>query len=169
MFTSTSHGLIWSYANRENQKRASPVFRLKDVQIFIAYDAHKSFPIFQMDVKTDFLNGPLKEEVYVSQLDGFVDLVHKDRVYRLRKAIYGLKHAPTWYDELSEFLVSKGLHIHQSPKGIFINQAKFALDILKKHGVENYDSIGIPVTTKPMLDAVLSGIPIDHKKYHRMI
>ncbi|GJZ17926.1 retrovirus-related pol polyprotein from transposon TNT 1-94 [Tanacetum coccineum] len=61
-----------------------------------------------MDVKTDFLNGPLKEEVYVSQPDGFVDPDHLEKVYRLRKALYGLKQAPrAWYDELSNHLMSK--------------------------------------------------------------
>nr|GEZ60335.1 hypothetical protein [Tanacetum cinerariifolium] len=87
----------------------APVARLEAVQIFIAYAAHKSFPIFQMDVKTSFLNGPLKEEVYVAQPDGFVDPDHPEKVYRLRKALYGLKQAPkAWYDELSKFLISKG-------------------------------------------------------------
>nr|GFA44235.1 retrovirus-related Pol polyprotein from transposon TNT 1-94 [Tanacetum cinerariifolium] len=62
-----------------------------------------------MDVKTTFLYGPLKEEVYVNQPDGFVDPYHPDKVYRLKKALYGLKQAPrAWYDELSTFLVSKG-------------------------------------------------------------
>ncbi|GJT97880.1 integrase, catalytic region, zinc finger, CCHC-type containing protein [Tanacetum coccineum] len=62
-----------------------------------------------MDVKTAFLNGPLKEEVYVAQPDGFVDPDHPDKVYHLRKALYGLKQAPrAWYDELSKFLISKG-------------------------------------------------------------
>nr|GEV40335.1 Gag-Pol polyprotein [Tanacetum cinerariifolium] len=62
-----------------------------------------------MDVKTAFLNSPLKEEVYVAQPDGFVDLDHPENVYRLRKALYGLKQAPReWYDELSKFLTSKG-------------------------------------------------------------
>nr|GEZ78004.1 retrovirus-related Pol polyprotein from transposon TNT 1-94 [Tanacetum cinerariifolium] len=79
------------------------------VRIFVAYAAHKSFPIYQMDVKTTFLNGPLKEEVYVAQPDGFVDLDHPEKVYRLRKALYGLKQAPkAWYNELSKFLTSKG-------------------------------------------------------------
>ncbi|GJX96136.1 retrovirus-related pol polyprotein from transposon TNT 1-94 [Tanacetum coccineum] len=79
------------------------------VRIFVAYAAHKSFPIYQMDVKTAFLNGPLKEEVYVAQPDGFIDPDHPDKVYRLRKALYGLKQAPrAWYDELSKFLISKG-------------------------------------------------------------
>nr|GEX66276.1 reverse transcriptase domain-containing protein [Tanacetum cinerariifolium] len=71
--------------------------------------AHKSFPIYQMDVKTTFLNGPLKGEVYVAQPDGFVDPDHPEKVYRLRKALYGLKQAPrAWYDELSKSLTSKG-------------------------------------------------------------
>ncbi|GJU45564.1 retrovirus-related pol polyprotein from transposon TNT 1-94 [Tanacetum coccineum] len=76
------------------------VARLEAVRIFIAYTAYKSFPIYQMDVKTAFLNGLLKEEVYVAQ---------PDKVYRLRKALYGLKQASrAWYDELSNFLISKG-------------------------------------------------------------
>ncbi|GJR52970.1 retrovirus-related pol polyprotein from transposon TNT 1-94 [Tanacetum coccineum] len=69
----------------------APVARLEAVRIFVAYAAHKSFPIYQMDVKTTFLNGPLKEEVYVAQPDGFVDPDHPEKVYRLRKALYGLK------------------------------------------------------------------------------
>ncbi|GJV12937.1 gag-pol polyprotein [Tanacetum coccineum] len=68
----------------------APFARLEAVRIFVAYAAHKSFLIYQMDVKTAFLNGPLKEEVYVAQPDGFVDPDHPDKVYRLRKALYGL-------------------------------------------------------------------------------
>ncbi|GJZ77336.1 retrovirus-related pol polyprotein from transposon TNT 1-94 [Tanacetum coccineum] len=68
----------------------APVARLEAVRIFVAYAAHKSFPIYQMDVKTTFLNGPLKEEVYVAQPDGFVDLDHLEKVYLLRKDLYGL-------------------------------------------------------------------------------
>nr|GFB36756.1 Gag-Pol polyprotein [Tanacetum cinerariifolium] len=99
-----------------------------------------------MDVKTAFVNGPLKEEVYVAQLDGFVDPDHPEKVYRLRKALYGLKQAPrAWYDELLKFLTSKGftkgLQIHQSPRGIFINQVKYALEILHKYGMEKGQSI----------------------------
>nr|GEZ88010.1 retrovirus-related Pol polyprotein from transposon TNT 1-94 [Tanacetum cinerariifolium] len=85
------------------------VARLEAVQIFTAYAAYKLFPIFQMDMKTAFLNGLLKEEVYVAQPDGFVGPDHPEKVYRLRKALYELKQAPrAWYDELSKFLTSKG-------------------------------------------------------------
>ncbi|GJW78836.1 putative ribonuclease H-like domain-containing protein [Tanacetum coccineum] len=163
------------YAQEEGidfEESFAPVARLEAVRIFVAYVAHKSFPIYQMDVKTAFLNGPLKEEVYVAQPDGFVDPDHPEKVYRLRKALYGLKQAPrAWYDELSNFLISKGftkgLQIHQSPRGIFINQAKYTLEILKKHGMEKGQSIGTPMATKPKLDADLSGEPVDQTDYPR--
>ncbi|GJR86630.1 retrovirus-related pol polyprotein from transposon TNT 1-94 [Tanacetum coccineum] len=175
---------------------------LEAVRIFITYAAHKSFLVYQMDVKTTFLNGPLKEEVYVAQPDEFIDPNHPEKVYRLRKALYGLKQAPrAWYDELSTFLCPKaslkvpltllylredtgrtfylckfmsmtsslGLQIHQSPRGIFINQAKYTLEILKKHGMDNSECIGTPLATKPKLDADLSGKPIDQTDYHSKI
>nr|GEY76469.1 hypothetical protein [Tanacetum cinerariifolium] len=100
------------YAQKEGfyfEKSFAPVAHLEAVRLFIAYAAHKSFTVYQMDVKTTFLYGPLKEEVYVNQPDGFVDPYHPNKVYRLKKELYGLKQAPkAWYDELSKFLVSKG-------------------------------------------------------------
>nr|GEW45636.1 hypothetical protein [Tanacetum cinerariifolium] len=152
----------------------APIARLEAARIFIAYAEHKCFPIYQMDVKTAFLNGQLKEEVYVAQPDGFVDPDHPEKVYRLRKALYGLKQAPrAWYEELSKFLTSKGftkgLQIHQSPRGIFINQAKYTLEILHKHGIDKGQSIGTPMATKPKLDADLSGNPVDQTDYYSKI
>nr|GEW00822.1 reverse transcriptase domain-containing protein [Tanacetum cinerariifolium] len=119
------------------------------------------FDRLQIGVKTTFLNGPLKEEVYVTQPDGFVDPDHLEKVYRVRKVLYGLKQAPrAWYDELSKFLTSKGftkgLQIHQSLCGIFINQAKYTLEILHKHGMDKGQSIGTPMAMKPKLDTDLS-------------
>ncbi|GJY97973.1 ribonuclease H-like domain-containing protein [Tanacetum coccineum] len=100
----------------------APVACLEAVRIFVAHAAHKSFPIYQMDVKTTFLNGPLKEEVYVSQPEGFVDPDHPEKFYRLRKALYGLKQAPracrfemSLMGEMEFFL---GLQIHQSPRDL---------------------------------------------------
>ncbi|GJT60892.1 retrovirus-related pol polyprotein from transposon TNT 1-94 [Tanacetum coccineum] len=72
----------------------APVARLEVVRLFVVYDAHKSFPVYQIDVKTTFLNGPLKEDVYVNEPDGFVDPHHPDKVYHLKKALYRLKQAP---------------------------------------------------------------------------
>ncbi|GKB91582.1 retrovirus-related pol polyprotein from transposon TNT 1-94 [Tanacetum coccineum] len=89
--------VIRNYAQEEGidfEESFAPVARLEAVRIFVAYAAHKSFPIYQMDVKTAFLNGPPKEEVYVAQPEGFVDPDHPEKVYLLRKALYGLKQAP---------------------------------------------------------------------------
>nr|GEZ98980.1 hypothetical protein [Tanacetum cinerariifolium] len=77
------------------------VVRIEAIRIFLAYSAHKSFSVFQMDVKTTFLHGSLKEVVYVCQPKGFIDADHTSHVYKLKKALYGLKQAPmAWYDEL---------------------------------------------------------------------
>ncbi|GKD36270.1 retrovirus-related pol polyprotein from transposon TNT 1-94, partial [Tanacetum coccineum] len=87
----------------------APVARLEAIRIFIANAASKNMTVYQMDVKTAFLNGELKEEVYVHQLEGFVDPERPHHVYRLKKALYGLKQAPrAWYDTLSKFLLAQG-------------------------------------------------------------
>nr|GFB14570.1 retrovirus-related Pol polyprotein from transposon TNT 1-94 [Tanacetum cinerariifolium] len=84
----------------------APVARIEAIRIFISNAASRNMAVYQMDVKTTFLNGELKEEVYVSQPEGFVDPDHLTHVYRLKKALYGLKPAPrAWYDTLSRFLL----------------------------------------------------------------
>nr|GEX57358.1 retrovirus-related Pol polyprotein from transposon TNT 1-94 [Tanacetum cinerariifolium] len=85
----------------------APAARLKDIRIFIELAAHMNMIVYQMDVKTAFLNSILYEEVYVSQPDGFVDAKNLNHVYKLKTALYGLKQAPrAWYDLLSLFLLS---------------------------------------------------------------
>nr|GFB14789.1 retrovirus-related Pol polyprotein from transposon TNT 1-94 [Tanacetum cinerariifolium] len=152
-----SHLVAKGYAQKERvdfKESFAPVARLEAVRLFIAYAAHKSFTVNQMDVKTTFLYGPLKEEVYVNQPDGFVDPYHPDKVYRLKKALYGLKQA-------SRASKVKG-------RGIFINQAKYALEILIKHGMTSCDSVGTLMATKH-LDANLRGTLVDQTKYRSMI
>ncbi|GJR22241.1 retrovirus-related pol polyprotein from transposon TNT 1-94 [Tanacetum coccineum] len=145
--------------------------------------------VYQMDVKTAFLNGILREEVYVSQPDGFVDQDNPNHVYKLKKALYGLKQAPrAWYDLLSKFLLSqefsKGtvdptlfirrqgkdiLLISKSPRGIFINQSKYALESLKKYGMESSDPVDTPMVEKFKLDEDTQGKVVDPTHYRGMV
>ncbi|KAI3706885.1 hypothetical protein L6452_24932 [Arctium lappa] len=93
--------------------------------MFLAYAAHKNFTVFQMDVKTAFLNGILKKEVYVSQPEGFVNQEKPNHVYILDKALYGLKQAPrAWYDVLSNFLVKSGFSKGTVDTTLFIKKEK---------------------------------------------
>nr|GEV96182.1 hypothetical protein [Tanacetum cinerariifolium] len=186
---SSSHNILNSNVSTFNQPKISKYRWTKDHPLEqvrgnpsrpvqtrrqLATDLEMCMYSLTMDVQTAFLNGPLKEDVYVAQPDEFVDPDHPEKVYRLRKALYGLKQAPrVWYDELLKFLTSKGftkgLQIYQSPQGIFINQAKYTLKILHKHGMDKGQSIGTPIATKPKLDADLSGNPIDQTDYRSKI
>ncbi|GJT74454.1 retrovirus-related pol polyprotein from transposon TNT 1-94 [Tanacetum coccineum] len=165
------------------------VARLEAIRIFLAFAAHMSMVVYQMDVKTAFLNGNLREEVYVSQPDGFMDKDNPNHVYKLKKALYGLKQAPrAWYDMLSSFLISqdfsKGsvdptlfirregkelLLISQSPRGIFINQSKYALESLKKYGFDTCDPVDTPMVEKSKLDEDKEGKVVDPSHYRGMI
>ncbi|GJU96424.1 retrovirus-related pol polyprotein from transposon TNT 1-94, partial [Tanacetum coccineum] len=211
----------------------APVSRMEAIRIFLAYAAHKLFTVFQMDVKTAFLHGTLKEDVYVYLPEGFIDADHPSHVYKLKKALYRLKQAPkAWYDELSTFLLQNhffkgtidptlfikcfdddilvvrvyvddiifgsthprytqlffnlmksrfemsmmgemtfflGLQVNQSPRGIFINQSNYVLEILKKYGIESCDPVGTPIEIKDKLYLDQNGTLVDATKYHSMI
>ncbi|GJT46626.1 retrovirus-related pol polyprotein from transposon TNT 1-94 [Tanacetum coccineum] len=211
----------------------APVACIEAIRIFIANAASKNMTIYQMDVKTTFLNGELKEEVYVIQPEGFVDPDHLTHVYRLKKALYSLKQAPrAWYDTLSRFLLDNkfskgavdptlftrktgkhillvqiyvddiifaltdlkackifsyemsskflmsmmgqmsfflGLQVSQNPGGIFINQSKFALEILKKFGMDSCDPVDTPMVDRLKLDEDPLGIPVDQTRFRSMV
>nr|GEY44197.1 Gag-Pol polyprotein [Tanacetum cinerariifolium] len=144
--------------------------------------------------KTTFLNGILREEVYVSQPDGFMDKYNPNHVYKLKKALYGLKQAPrAWYDLLSKFLLTQefskgtvdptlfikrqgkdillaqiyvdGQQILQSPRGIFLNQSKYALESLKKYGMESSYLVDTPMVKKFKLDEDTQGKAVDLTHY----
>ncbi|GKC69556.1 retrovirus-related pol polyprotein from transposon TNT 1-94 [Tanacetum coccineum] len=195
--------------------------------------ASQNMMIFQMDVKTAFLNGELNDVVYVSQPEGFVDSNQPTHVYRLKKALYELKQAPrALYDKLSRFLMSiefskgvvdptlftrkigkhillvqiyvddiifastnpkscetfskqmsstfkmsmmgqmsffLGLQVSQNPKGIFINQSKYALEILKKYGLDSRASVDTPMVEKMKLDEDKQGKLVDPIRFRGMI
>ncbi|KAI3746688.1 hypothetical protein L6452_09127 [Arctium lappa] len=211
----------------------APVARIEAIIIFLAYAAHKNFTVYQMDVKSAFLNGVLHEEVYVAQLEGFIDPHHSDHVYVLDKALYGLKQAPrAWYETLTKFLLASsfkkgtvdttlflkrqgegliliqiyvddiifrsknqkfcknfskimetkfemsmmgelnfflGLQVKQLPEGIFINQAKYIKDMLRKFNMLDSSVMKTPMAIGTLLDADLSGKPVDQKVYRSMI
>ncbi|GKC37869.1 retrovirus-related pol polyprotein from transposon TNT 1-94 [Tanacetum coccineum] len=211
----------------------TPVARIEVIRIFVANAANKNMMIFQMYIKTAFLNGKLKEEVYISQPEGFVHHDNPSHVYKLKKALYDLKQAPcTWYDMLSSFLLSQhfskgafdltlftqnegndlllvqiyvddiifastntamcnefdnlmttkfkmsmmgqmsfflGLQISQSPRGIFLNQSKYASEIIKKYGLLTRDSVDTPMVEKNKLDEYLQGTPVYATLYRGMI
>ncbi|GKA32304.1 retrovirus-related pol polyprotein from transposon TNT 1-94 [Tanacetum coccineum] len=176
-----AHLVANEYAQKEGidfEDSFAPIARLEAVRLFIAYVAHKSFIVYHMDIKTSFLYGPLTEEAYVNQPDGFVNPYHPNQVYRLNKALYGLKQAPrAWYDKLSNLLFDMsmmgelkfflGIQIHQSTRGIFINQAKYAQEILKKQGMTSLKHV--PSMATKHLDADLSGTLVDQMKYRSMV
>nr|GEU36258.1 hypothetical protein [Tanacetum cinerariifolium] len=225
--------LKWLFKNKHDEEQMVIRNKMEAIKIFLAYASHKSFSVFQMDVKTAFLHGSLKEDVYVCQPEGFIDVDHPSHVYKLKKALYALKQAPkAWYNELSTFLLQNhffkgtinptlfirhfhddilvvqvyaddiifgsthpryiqlfsdlmkgrfemsmmgemtfflGLQVNQSPCGIFINQSKYVLEILKKYGLESCDPIGTPMEIKDKLDLDQNGTPVDATKYCSMI
>ncbi|GJX25698.1 retrovirus-related pol polyprotein from transposon TNT 1-94 [Tanacetum coccineum] len=209
------------------------VARIEAIRIFKANVAHKNMTVYQIDVKTAFLNDVLREEVCVSQPEGFVDQDHPNYVYTLKKDLYGLKRAPrAWYDMLSKFLLSHkfskgvidptllmrkegkdfllvqiyvddiifastnpefcnifanemsskfkmsmmgkmsfllGLQISQNPRGVFINQSTYALQIIKIYGMDSSDPVDTPIIKRAKFDEYPQGIPVDPTRYRCMV
>jgi hypothetical protein len=89
-----------------------PVARLESIRILLSYATYHGFNLYKMDVKSAFLNGPIKEEVYVEQPPGFEDSEYPSHVYKLSKALYGLKQAPrAWYECLRDFILTNGFNV----------------------------------------------------------
>ncbi|GKC09950.1 copia protein [Tanacetum coccineum] len=143
MMTRSRLGIDLEEEGTDFEESFAPVARLEAVQMCVAYTAYKNFTVFQIDVKTAFLNGPLKEEVYISQPDGIVDPDFPDHVYKLNESLYGLKHAPR------------------------ACQLKYIIELLKKHGMDECDSISTPMATI-RLDADLQGTLTDQTRYRSM-
>jgi hypothetical protein len=98
----------------------APIARLESIRILLAYATYHGFKLYQMDVKSAFLNGPVKEEVYVEQPPGFEDSEYPNHVYKLSKALYGLKQAPrAWYECLRDFLITNGFKVRKDDPTLF--------------------------------------------------
>ena len=101
----------------------APVAHMESIRILLALACHLKFKLYQMDVKIAFLNGILKEDVYVAQPEGFIDPHFLNHVLYLKKALYGLKQAPrTWYDLLTQYLVSHGFTRGKVNQTLFIKR-----------------------------------------------
>nr|GEV85541.1 retrovirus-related Pol polyprotein from transposon TNT 1-94 [Tanacetum cinerariifolium] len=179
--------VVRGYRQKEGidfEESFAPVARMEAIKIFLAYATHKSFTVFQIDVKTAFFHGSSKEDVYVCKPEGFIDADHPRHVYKLENSLYGLKQAPrAWYTQLfvdlmkSRFKMSMmremtfflGLQVNQSSRGIFINQSNYVLEILKKYGMKTYDPNGTPMEIKYNLDLDKHGTLVDAMKYCSMI
>nr|GEW48568.1 retrovirus-related Pol polyprotein from transposon TNT 1-94 [Tanacetum cinerariifolium] len=133
--------------------------------------------LFQMDVKTAFLHGSLKEDVYVCQPEGFTDVDHLSHVYKLKKALYGLKQeSRAWYEELSKFLLHNHFNKRTIDPTLFIRRfdndilvSKYVLEILTKYGMETFDPIGTLMEIKDKLDLNKNETLVDATKYRSMI
>ena len=103
----------------------APVARLKSIRILLAIFSHLNFKLYQIDVKSAFLNGMLQKKVFVEQLKGFVDPHRPDDVYKLKRALYGLKQAPrAWYDRLTAYLTEHGFKRGSIGTTLFIRNDK---------------------------------------------
>ena len=211
----------------------APVARLEAIRILLAFACFNNFKLYQMDVKSAFLNGFINEEVYVEQPPGFENPHFPDHVFKLSKALYGLKQAPrAWYERLSKFLIEKGfnrgnvdktlfikvknkdiliiqvyvddiifgatneslcqefsklmqgefemsmmgeltfflgLQIKQTQDGIFINQAKYTKELLKRFKMDEAKPCSTPMSTSTKLEKDEGGKLIDSKLYRSMI
>jgi hypothetical protein len=211
----------------------APVARLESIRILLSISCHLGFKLYQMDVKSAFLNSILQEDVYVEQPKRFMDPYYLQHVYKLKKALYGLKQAPrAWYERLTTYLLEKGftrgqadqtlfirnqgnhkliaqiyvddiifgatldsqahefaeemkqdfemsiigeltyflgMQVKQTSEGIFISQAKYAKDLVKRFGLDGKSHARTPMSTSVKICADLTGKQVDHILHRSII
>nr|GEV24287.1 DNA helicase [Tanacetum cinerariifolium] len=166
----------------------APVARIEAIRLFLAYAAHKDFTVFQMDVKTAILNGILKDEVGFQKgsIDTTLFIKKKGKHIMLIQIyvddiIFGSTNLK-YCTKFSELMVKRfemsmmgeikfflGLQVNQFLNGIFINQSKYILDILKRFGMKYCDTVPTPMVEQAKLKLDLVGKPVDHTDYRSMI
>ncbi|GJW86916.1 putative ribonuclease H-like domain-containing protein [Tanacetum coccineum] len=162
----------------------APVAKIKAIRLFLAYASFKDFVVYQMDVKSAFLYGKIKEEVYVCQPPGFEDPDFPNKVYKVEKALYGLHQAPrASYETLSTYLLDNGFQrgkidktlfirrdkVKQKNDGIFISKDKYVAKILKKFGFTEVKTASTPMETQKPLLKDEDGEEVDVHLYRSMI
>nr|GEX35921.1 putative ribonuclease H-like domain-containing protein [Tanacetum cinerariifolium] len=176
----------------------APVARIKSIRLFMAYASFKDFVVYQIDVKSAFLYGKIKDEVYVCQPPCFEDLNFPENVYKVEKTLYGLHQAPrAWYETLSTYLIDNDFHrgqidktlfikrhkddimlvqvyvddiiFQQKSNGIFISQDKYVADILKKIGFSTVKTVSTPIEHNKALVKDAEAENVDVHLYRLMI
>nr|GEW52009.1 retrovirus-related Pol polyprotein from transposon TNT 1-94 [Tanacetum cinerariifolium] len=167
-----THLVVRGYRQEEEiyfEESFAPVAKMEAIMIFLAYAAHKSFTVFQIDVKTTFLHSMLKEDVYVCQPEGFIDADHPSHVYKLKKALYGLKQAPrAWYGELSMFLLQNHFFRGTIDPTLFIR--RFKDDILVTRLTDyGFHFNKIPIYCDLKSAIAISYNPVQHSRTKHII
>ncbi|GJW07915.1 retrovirus-related pol polyprotein from transposon TNT 1-94 [Tanacetum coccineum] len=142
----------------------APVARLESIRILLAIACANDFKLYQMGVKSTFLNGLINEEVYVAQPSGFIDFQKPNYVKKLKKALYGLKKAPKAC-MMGELIFFLGLQIKQMEDEIFFNQSKYIKEMLKKFGLEDSKPTKTPMSTEIKLTKEDEADSVDSSKY----
>nr|GEZ99941.1 hypothetical protein [Tanacetum cinerariifolium] len=155
-----THLVVRGYRHEEGidfEESFAPVARMEAIRIFLAYAAHKGFTVYQMDVKTTFLHGSLKENVRFDD-DILVVQVYVDDIIfgstdpRYATLFSDLMKSHFEMSMMGEMTFFLGLQVNQSPSGIFINQSKYVHEIIKKYGLNTSDIVGTPMDIKDKLN-----------------
>ncbi|CAJ2649754.1 unnamed protein product [Trifolium pratense] len=169
----------------------APVARLEAIRLLLSYAVNHGITLYQMDVKSAFLNGFISEEVYVKQPPGFEDISNPEHVFKLKKSLYGLKQAPrAWYDRLSNFLLEKGfekgkdefemsmmgelkfflgIQINQKKEGTYVHQSKYTKELLKKFNLDDCKIMNTPMHPTTNMGKSDDEGKVDQKVYRGMI
>ncbi|KAK6143169.1 hypothetical protein DH2020_023517 [Rehmannia glutinosa] len=167
--------------DRDFDETFAPVARLEAIRMFLAYVAHKNFTVYQMDVKSAFLNELLEEQVYVEQPPGFerkkslllIQIYMDDIIFGStnKEMCEKFSNLVQWKFEMSmmgELIFFIGLQVKQMKDGTFISQNKYTRDLMKKFGMEEKSLVKIPMNTSVKMDMDAEGKAVDQTRYRAL-